>query len=335
MSPEHIQVPVAVDDTGVMPFVPSSPLEEPAPPAGLRSRPGPVRLRTGTGDAGWVVTRRDDLKSLCTDARIGRSHPDPDGAPRQWNAAVFAPQANHATEREDHRRWRRAVVPRFGAPRMDAPRRRAGELCAELLDAVIAAGPPGDLHAMLAQPFAARLNFEVLGIPHRDHERMRAWSDDMRAGNDRPRANAAHDAITQRLADLLEHKRERPADDALTDLATAHDDDGPLTRAQALEGARHLFFGGYETVAARISHGILALLAHPDHYRALAEHRAPARAAVEEILRFAVPGGSWIPRYALADIDFRGAPYLHDRTAVQFVRCLSKVIGGFRRPPGF
>ncbi|MCT2544038.1 amidase [Streptomyces atratus] len=29
------------------------------------------------------------------------------------------------------------------------------------------------------------------------------------------------------------------------------------------------------------------------------------------------------------------APYLHDRTAVQFVRCLAEVIGGFRRPPGF
>lgn len=29
------------------------------------------------------------------------------------------------------------------------------------------------------------------------------------------------------------------------------------------------------------------------------------------------------------------APYLHDRTAVQFVRLLAEVIGGFRRPPGF
>lgn len=29
------------------------------------------------------------------------------------------------------------------------------------------------------------------------------------------------------------------------------------------------------------------------------------------------------------------APYLHDRTAIRFVRCLSEVLGGFRRPPGF
>ncbi|GII90033.1 amidase [Sinosporangium siamense] len=29
------------------------------------------------------------------------------------------------------------------------------------------------------------------------------------------------------------------------------------------------------------------------------------------------------------------APYLHDRTAVGFVRLLAEVIGGFRRPPGF
>ncbi|NKS56033.1 amidase [Rhodococcus hoagii] len=29
------------------------------------------------------------------------------------------------------------------------------------------------------------------------------------------------------------------------------------------------------------------------------------------------------------------APYLHDRTAVKFVRCLEDLTGGFRRPPGF
>ncbi|WP_396919210.1 amidase [Mycolicibacterium sp.] len=29
------------------------------------------------------------------------------------------------------------------------------------------------------------------------------------------------------------------------------------------------------------------------------------------------------------------APYLHDRTAIRFVQCLSEVLGGFRRPPGF
>ncbi|NKS56037.1 hypothetical protein GS500_26625 [Rhodococcus hoagii] len=28
------------------------------------------------------------------------------------------------------------------------------------------------------------------------------------------------------------------------------------------------------------------------------------------------------------------APYLHDRTAVKFVRCLEDLTGGFRRPPG-
>ncbi|QKW53634.1 cytochrome P450 [Streptomyces buecherae] len=252
------------------------------------------------------MSRRDDLRSLCTDARIGRSHPDPGAADRLWDAALFTPQANHTTEREDHRRWRRAVVPRFGAPRMEEPRRQAQELLTQLLDTVTAAGPPTDLHARLAEPFSARLNFDVLGIPREDHARMRSWSDDMRAGNDRRRAHAAHAAITAHLDHLLERKREQPADDALSDLVTARDSDGPLTRDQALEGACHLFFGGYETLAARVSYGVLALLTHPDQYRALAQQSAPARGAVEEILRYAVPGGSWIPRYALADINYHG-----------------------------
>ncbi|NED89371.1 cytochrome P450 [Streptomyces sp. SID11233] len=288
-----------------MPFRPSSPLLEPAELAPLRLRPGLAKLRTAAGDTGWLVTRRDDLRQLGLDTRIGRSHANPDHAPRLWDAALFTPQANFATEVEDHRRWRRAVSHRFGASRIDALQPQADRLCAELLTAMDAEGAPADLHTALADPFAARLNFAVLGIPPEDHDRMRALSDDLRTDS-RDRAATAHTAFVRYLTGLLERKREHPGDDALSDLATACDSDGPLTTAQAFEGAYQLYFGGYETLAARISLGVFALLTHPDQYEALATGRAPASGAVEEILRFAVPGGSWLPRYALADIDFHG-----------------------------
>ncbi|WP_327232604.1 cytochrome P450 [Streptomyces sp. NBC_01317] len=288
-----------------MPFRSASPLLEPAGLAPLRLRPGLAKLRTTAGDTGWLVTRRADLRKLGMDPRIGRSHADPDHAPRLWDAALFTPQANFDTEVEDHRRWRRAVSHRFGASRIDALRPQAGRLCAGLLDAMVAEGAPADLHAALADPFASRLNFDVLGIPPEDHDRMRALSDDLRT-DDRDRATTAHAFFVRYLTDLLAHKRRHPGDDALSDLATARDSDGPLTPAQAFEGAYQLYFGGYETLAARISLGVLALLTHPDQYEALATGRAPASGAVEEILRFAVPGGSWIPRYALADIDHHG-----------------------------
>ncbi|GAA0659612.1 hypothetical protein GCM10010193_08150 [Kitasatospora atroaurantiaca] len=45
---------------------------------------------------------------------------------------------------------------------------------------------------------------------------------------------------------------------------------------------------------------------HPGQCQALSRDQALAPGAVEEILRFAVPGGSWIPRYALEGVDFEG-----------------------------
>lgn len=305
MTTEHAPDVEDVDDVPAMPFASACPLDEPVESAPLRRRPGLARLPTGTGDAGWLVTRREDLRKLSADPRIGRSHPDPDRAPRLWNSTLFKPPAAHGSEAEDHLRWRRAVAVRLGAAHTDSLRQHAGGLFDELLDTMITSGAPGDLHAALAEPFANRLNLDVVGIPHRDHERVRDLSDDIRA-DDHERASAALTALTGYLAELLEHKRRHPAADALSDLVTTSGAGDPATPAQALEGARLLVTGAYETVATRISLGILALLTHPDQYEALAARRTPAQGAVEEILRYAVPGGSWIPRYARTDIDYQG-----------------------------
>lgn len=45
----------------------------------------------------------------------------------------------------------------------------------------------------------------------------------------------------------------------------------------------------------------------PDQYQALHDDPSLVTGATEEILRLAVPCGSWIPRYAREDIPFRGS----------------------------
>lgn len=289
-----------------MPFRCGSPLAEPEEFAALRARPGPLTLRTAAGDRGWLVAGYDDVRKLAADARIGRAHPRPRQARRLWDAAMFVPQSNFGTELGDHRCWRRVLTPRFTGPGPGARREPAVALLDGLLDTMLAAGPPADLRRMVAEPFATRLVLDFIGIPGEEHARMRAWSDAIRAPGDRAAAEAARAALLGRLGELIDRRRADPADDALTDLAGALAGHGPLTREQAVEAAGHLFFGGHETVAARIAYGLLFLLAHPGQYRALHDDPSLAAGAVEEILRLAVPGGSWIPRYAREDIPFRG-----------------------------
>lgn len=292
---------------GPMPFCCGSPLEEPEEFATLRACPGPVLLRTAAGGEGWLVTRYDDVRKLAADPRIGRAHPSPQQALRLWDAAMFVPQSNFDTELGDHQYWRRVLTPRFTGPGLSSQREPAGHLLDGLIDTMLAAGPPADLRRMVAEPFATRLILGFIGIPSEEHSRMRAWSDAIRAPGDRAAAEAARSALLSRLGELIDRRRADPADDALTDLAGALTPHGPLTREQAIEAAGHLFFGGHETVAARIAYGLVFLLAHPDRYQSLHDDPSLAAGAAEEILRLAVPGGSWIPRYAREDITFRGS----------------------------
>lgn len=305
-APDHDGLCGPDSGTVPMPFPCPSPFDEPGELTRLRECPGLPMVPTATGDAGWLVTRHSDLLELCGDRRIGRSHPAPESAPRLWDAALFRPQSNFRTELHDHQRWRHVLARRFGARHLAGQRRRARAVFDEVLDTMIVAGPPADLCEFLAEPFAAAMIFDFLGVPRGDRGLVRAWSDGMRDPHDRERATADCTALTLYLRDLLHRKRARPADDALSDLVTVHAPGGPLTEEQQVEAAGHLFFGGYETMVGRVAYGVLYLLAHPDQYAALARDPSLSPGAVEEIVRLAVPGGSWIPRYALADIDRTG-----------------------------
>ncbi len=105
----------------VLPFDRQSPLDIPPMYLRLQAERPIVRVRTPAGDPAWLVTRYEDVKALFADERLGRSHPDPERAPRV-NQAAFLGGATlgHATEKEDHARMRRLMARPFSARRMQA-----------------------------------------------------------------------------------------------------------------------------------------------------------------------------------------------------------------------
>lgn len=81
-----------------------------------------TRVRTPAGDEAWLVTRHAEVTQLFTDRRIGRTHPDPERAPRIVDHAMLGPTHlyEHETEHDEHLQMRALLTPHFSAKRMRA-----------------------------------------------------------------------------------------------------------------------------------------------------------------------------------------------------------------------
>src|SRR5215470_13977741 len=163
-----------------MPFVQTMPLALAPLLRTLQAERPITKVRTLTGDEAWLVTRHAEVKELLSDRRLGRSHPDPEHAPRISSAAIVGgPMGNYETEQSDHAQMRALLTPFFSAKRMAALRPRVEEMVDQFLDALAARTPPVDLHESLSFPLPVMVICELLGVPFADRERFRIWSTDI------------------------------------------------------------------------------------------------------------------------------------------------------------
>ena len=266
-----------------------------------------ARVRTVAGDEAWLVTRHADVQALLSDDRLGRSHPDPVHAARVSGSALLGgPTGSYATEREDHARMRRVLIPSFSPRRMQALQPRIKALVESLLDEMRQADSPADFHAAVAFRLPVLVICELLGVPYADRERFRGWSDDIGHLRDRARADAALQQLRSYMANLIKQKRFAPGQDVISDLLAARDERGELSDSEIIRYAAGLLFAGHETTVARIDFGTLLLLAHPDQRERLVRNPALVQSATEEVLRLAAPSDTELPRYAQEDIQLEG-----------------------------
>jgi pentalenolactone synthase len=273
--------------------------------AQLREQAPVVPVRTPAGDVAWLVTRYAEARTLFTDPRLGRSHPDPENAPRISGAALLGgPMGSAETEASDAAVLRTLLAPAFAPRRMAALRAHVADLVGDLLDRLAEAGPPADLHEALSFPLPVLVICELLGVPYADREQFRGWSRALGDLTDRAASEQALGALVGYVTGLVADKRRHPAEDLLSDLVPAGG--GLLSDDQAAMIGTILLFAGHETTVARIDIGALLLAAHPDQAEALRRDPALVPRAVEEILRVAAPAGAGVPRYANADVEIAG-----------------------------
>ncbi|WP_020667575.1 cytochrome P450 [Amycolatopsis nigrescens] len=273
----------------------------------VADEPPIVRVRTQTGDHGWLVTRHAEVRQLLLDRRLGRTHPDPDNAPRAGEHPLLGATDlyEHETEWEEHAQMRTLLTPYFSAKRMRDLRPRVEAQVERLLDGLASERPPVDLHAAFSLPLPLQVLCELLGVPYSDRERFMALVYEMGDADDRRRSVAGQDALFGYMGELVVRKRADPGDDVISGLCS----DG-LADEEVAAMAGMLLFAGHESTAGQIDLGVVLLLTNPDQHELVLRNPDLAGTAVEEMLRAAETSGTGFPRYAREDIELAGVTVL-------------------------
>jgi cytochrome P450 len=211
-----------------------------------------------------------------------------------------------------HTRLRRLVSHAFTPRAVEKLRPRVDSLVTELIEGMRPKGR-ADLIRDFAYPIPAVIIAEMLGAPPEDRDRFKAWSDDIMilvfgAEGVAERRQRAQDGLLQLaeyLGDLVRKFRADPADNLITTLVHAKENDDSLTDEEIVATCTLLLFGGHETTTNLIGNGTLALLRNPDQKADLVDHPELLASAVEELLRFDGPSKMEVRR-AAADIELRG-----------------------------
>ena len=162
--------------------------------------------------------------------------------------------------------------------------------------------------ANLALEFAARLPMELLvtqlGLPAEDFEFFvdRYWR--MQRGYDwNPRDEQAGKRAMAELAEyfrpLLHARRENPADDLISAVASLELADGPATAEDLVVT---LLEGDHETLHGALANFWFLLLTHPDQLQHVVEERRMLKFAYLEALRHSTPV-LWKKRFARHEVE--------------------------------
>jgi cholest-4-en-3-one 26-monooxygenase len=151
---------------------------------------------------------------------------------------------------------------------------------------------------------------ELVGIPVEDRRRVFDWSNRMIGSTDPDYSGGPEDA-TNAAAELYMYfnglaaeRAASPREDIISALISEHDGD-KLSEHEFDLFMLLLAVAGNETTRNGISHGLLALIEHPEAFAAMKADRGLLETGVEEMLRWATPVNNF-RRSATCDVELHG-----------------------------
>ena len=295
----------------------------------LRSRGGvfwhdPVVLHNPEVEMGfWAVVRHEPIQLANRDWERFSAFEGPAIAP----SPASRRGSLVSTDPPDHSRLRRLISAGFTPRMIGRLHDHIAQRTASLVDAALAAGE-GDFVRDLAYPLPMHVIADIVGIAEADRpwvfERAEILLTGLTPGSgvtEEQRRSAEVDLYGY-ASELGRAKRAEPADDVWTLLAHAEvpDDDGGTTTLTDHELDLFmpiLTIAGSETTRNALSQGIVALMAKPDQWRALADDPALVDGAVDEVIRWASPV-LFFARTATTDVTLAGQDIAAGERIVMF-----------------
>jgi cytochrome P450 len=253
--------------------------------AELRKSAAPVRVTMPYGGDAWLVTHYEQTRFVLADPRFSRAAAAGADVPR--GRPGFEPAGNLlAMDPPEHHRIRALVAQAFTGRRVELLRPRIQEIADTLLDGI---SPPADFAAAVAWELPVQVIGELLGIPPGERRMVRECTETLVASGGRVTpadVTQARGKLADALKTLIARRREAPADDLLTALVAARDEDDRLSDNELLMLGVALLAGGHETTANLIGSFLVELLTDRERWTALVARPGLIPAAVEELLRF-------------------------------------------------
>ncbi len=243
----------------------------------------------------WVVTRYEDV---VTTNRDHHGFPSRFGVTLREMEPTLPAHGGKAAmitmDGADHVRNRRIVARGFSPNVVRSFETRFRTMAVNILDAALAKGSIDFVHDVATElPLQAICN--LMGVPPEDEQQVLEWANTFSVPTDPDYAPSMEDVfaaingIWEYGAKLAEFRREHPGEDIMSKVAAAGeaeqlDQDEIMGMTLLMAGA------GNETTRNALSHGLHALLRHPEQFALLREQRDTILdSAIEEILRWATP----------------------------------------------
>lgn len=263
-----------------------------------RAQPGLVKVQLPHGRPAWLATRYEDVKMVLSDNRFSRALAVASGEdePRMF-PRVNLPAAIAAMDPPDHTRLRRVIIPAFTARKVNALRDRVQTKANELLDTMVEAGPPADLVEDYAIPLTITMLCDLLGVPREDQTDFRGWVTTLlsnAAAQLPPPPQQVSDARThmvEYLSRLIAQRRQDPADDLLSAMVHAKDEQDRLTEPELLMLGITVLAAGYDSVASQLVNIFYLLLTEPGRWLELRDSPGLIPRAIEELCGSSRPDG--------------------------------------------
>jgi len=290
----------------------------------------------------WIVTRYDDVRRIALNNReISADRLTPffkaNAEFQRGGIENLVRYLNHwmvFRDPPDHTRLRRLFNKVFTPTAVENLRPNIESIVALLLDGMAAKAARGeavDYIGDFAYPLPATVIMDMLGVPRTDLRDVKVWSDDIAlfigtaqvAGNKYLRAEQGARAMAGYFRGLVEARTAVPADDMISRLVLARDENDALSTDEIIGTCILLLFAGHETTTNLVGNGFFYCMRFREQWERLIADLSLASSAVEEWLRYDGPSGA-LARVAVADVEMHGSAIRAGQRVFAFVNAANR-----------